>query len=87
MRTVLSRGRWGKKDVKVQTKETLENIDRVLAEIGSDKSKVLMATIYLKDISYYNEMNEVWDSWIAEGHYPGQEPVLKSPHLLKEICL
>ena len=47
----------GKKDVKVQTKETLENIDRVLAEIGSDKSKVLMATIYLKDISYYDEMN------------------------------
>ena len=80
----------GKKDVKVQTKETLENIDRVLAEIGSDKSKVLMAKNYLKDISYYDEMNEVWDSWIAEGHYPARacvEAALAERDLLVEIVV
>lgn len=83
-------GNEGEKDVKVQTRETLENIDRVLAEIGSDKTKVLMATIYLKDISYYAEMNEVWDEWIAEGHYPARacvEAALAERELLVEIVV
>ena len=40
-------------EVQTQTKEALANIERILKDIGSDKSKILMATIYLKDISYY----------------------------------
>ena len=49
-----------------------------------------MATIYLKDISYYDEMNEVWDSWIAEGHYPARacvEAALAERDLLVEIVV
>ena len=79
-----------KKDVKTQTREALENVDRILKEIGSDKSKVLMATIYLKDISYYDEMNEVWDSWIVKEHYPSRacvEAHMAERELLVEIVI
>ena len=78
------------KDIKVQTKETLENIDRVLADIGIDKSKILMAAIYLKDIAYYDEMNEIWDSWIVKDKYPARacvEAKLAEKDLLVEIVV
>lgn len=78
------------KDIKVQTKETLENIDRVLFEIGSNKSKILMATIYMKDIAFYDEMNEIWDSWIVKGNYPSRacvEAKLAEKDLLIEIVI
>lgn len=83
-------GNEAEKDVKQQTEETLANIDRVLKEIGTDKTKVLMATIYLKDIKDYAAMNEVWDKWIAEGHYPARacvEAALAEEELLVEIVV
>ena len=49
-----------------------------------------MATIYLKDIKDYAAMNEVWDKWIAEGHYPARacvEAALAEEELLVEIVV
>lgn len=83
-------GNENKKDVQTQTKEALANIERVLKDIGSDKTKILSATIYLKDISYFDEMNEVWDSWILEGHAPARacvEAALAEKDLLVEIVI
>jgi enamine deaminase RidA (YjgF/YER057c/UK114 family) len=59
-------------DVAGQTGQILTRIDELLAEVGSDKTKILMATIWLTDISTFAEMNEVWDAWVPEGAAPAR---------------
>ncbi len=63
------------KSVLEQTKEVLAEIDRILAEAGSDKSKLLKANIWLTDMSTFAQMNEAWDGWVAEGHTPARATV------------
>jgi enamine deaminase RidA (YjgF/YER057c/UK114 family) len=53
-----------------QTKDVLDRIDKLLAEAGTDKSKVLSATIWLADMSKFDEMNAVWDAWVSPGNTP-----------------
>lgn len=54
-------------DIKGQTRQTLEIIDRLLADAGTDKSQIMSVTIYLKDIENdYAAMNEIWDAWVAD---------------------
>ena len=54
-------------DIKGQTWQTLEIIDRLLADAGTDKSQIMSVTIYLKDIENdYAAMNEIWDAWVAD---------------------
>ena len=53
-----------------QTKDILATIDGLLAEAGSDRSKLLTATIWLSDIRYFDEMNAIWDAWVAPGNTP-----------------
>ncbi len=55
-----------------QTADILQAIDSLLAEAGSDKSKILSATIWLSDIRGFQEMNEVWDAWVPEGNAPAR---------------
>jgi len=57
-------------DVAGQTKQILQQIDGLLAESGSDKTKILMATIWLSDIDTFDQMNGEWDAWVPEGHTP-----------------
>ncbi|HZW47875.1 MAG TPA: RidA family protein, partial [Microvirga sp.] len=47
-------------------------IEQSLNEIGSDKSKLLQATIWLTDMAFYDEMNAVWDGWVVPGHTPAR---------------
>ena len=58
-----------------QTREVLEAIDRLLAEAGTDKTKILFATVYLADISTFAEMNSVWDAWVSRDHPPARAKV------------
>jgi enamine deaminase RidA (YjgF/YER057c/UK114 family) len=51
-------------DVIQQTHDTLAKIDRYLAVAGSDRSKLLTAVIWLRDIADFDRMNAVWDGWI-----------------------
>ena len=54
-------------DIKAQTQETLDNIDRLLADAGTDKTHILSVIIFLKDIEQdYAAMNEVWDAWCSD---------------------
>ncbi len=54
-------------DIKGQTRQTLDIIDRLLADAGTDKSQIMSVTIYLKDIENdYAAMNEIWDAWVAD---------------------
>ena len=73
-----------------QTKEVLSIIDGHLAKAGSDKSKLLTATIYLTDMSTFAEMNAVWDGWVSAGNTPARATVeakLASPDYLVEIMV
>jgi len=72
-----------------QTTEILAAIDRLLAEAGSDKTKILSATIYLADIATFAQMNAVWDAWVAAGHAPARATVearLAAPAYTVEIA-
>ena len=62
-------------DIRQQTRETLASIDRLLAEAGTDKSKILSVTIYLKDMADYAGMNAEWDAWVVPGATPARAAV------------
>jgi enamine deaminase RidA (YjgF/YER057c/UK114 family) len=65
----------GGKSVTEQTKDILQLIDGLLAEAGSNKSKLLTATIWLADIATFDEMNAVWDAWVSPGNTPARATV------------
>jgi enamine deaminase RidA (YjgF/YER057c/UK114 family) len=76
--------------VKAQTEAVLAKIDGLLAAVGSDKSKLLAATIYLADIRGFDEMNAVWDAWVSAGNTPARATVearLANPKYLVEISV
>ena len=57
-------------DIAVQTHSLLTSVERLLAQAGSDKSNLLMVTVYLADLADYDGMNAVWDAWLPEGCAP-----------------
>jgi enamine deaminase RidA (YjgF/YER057c/UK114 family) len=62
-------------DITTQTHQVLANIDRLLGEVGSDKTKILSATVYLADMASYAAMNAVWESWVIAGQTPARATV------------
>ena len=78
------------KDIKGQTKEIVDEIDRLLAKCGSSKSKVLTATIWVTDIRNRAPMNEVWTEWVDKKNLPARacvEAKLADPRALVEIMV
>ncbi|MFZ3204793.1 MAG: RidA family protein [Pseudomonas sp.] len=76
--------------IEEQTRTMLAKVDTLLASVGSDRQQILSATIYLKDMSLFAEMNSVWDSWVPSGFAPARacvEAALASPELLVEISV
>lgn len=79
-----------KKDVKGQTKEIVDEIDRLLAQCGSSKSKVLQCHIWVTDIRNRAPMNEVWTEWVDKENLPARacvEAKLADPNALVEIMV
>jgi len=77
-------------DIKEQTRTTLEKIDKLLEEAGSDREHILTTTIYLRDIKDFAAMNEVWDAWVPEGYAPARacvEARIARPELLVEMIV
>ena len=62
-------------DISGQTRQVLAAIDALLERAGSDKTKILMAQIYLSDVRDFAAMNAVWDSWVVAGHTPPRATV------------
>lgn len=62
-------------DISAQTREVLGHVDRLLAEAGSSKHRILMCQIFLRDIADIEAMNAVWDSWVSEGNAPPRATV------------
>jgi enamine deaminase RidA (YjgF/YER057c/UK114 family) len=79
------------KSVREQTKDILTSIDALLAEAGTDKTKLLSTTIWLTDMATFGEMNAVWDSWVAPGATPARatvvSPKLAAPEFAIEIAV
>jgi len=78
-------------DIKGQTQQVLAKVDENLAKAGTDKTKLLAAQIWLKDIERdFSGMNEVWDAWVPTGGAPTRatgESKLARGDLLIEIII
>lgn len=80
----------GDTDIRGQTEDVLAQVEQRLQEAGSDKSRILRAQIYLKNIADIGQMNEVWDAWVVPGAAPPRATVqapLADPGWLIEIVV
>lgn len=78
------------KSVTEQTTEILGIIDKLLAAVGSEKSKLLQAQIYLTDIGTFAEMNKVWEGWVSPGQTPARATIeckLAAPQYNVEVMV
>jgi enamine deaminase RidA (YjgF/YER057c/UK114 family) len=78
-------------DIKDQTKQTLDRIDRLLDKAGTSKSKLLSAQVWLKDMAHFADHNSVWNAWVDAKNPPVRMCVQSSqlwrPGLLVEIMV
>jgi enamine deaminase RidA (YjgF/YER057c/UK114 family) len=77
-------------DMTGQTKNVLAQIDALLEQAGSDKSRILMCQIFISDFNNFTAMNQVWDSWVTQGSTPLRATVqaaLANPAWLIEIVI
>ncbi|RJL08940.1 RidA family protein [Paracoccus siganidrum] len=73
-----------------QTRAVLAQVDRLLAEAGTDKTRIVSAQIWMADMADFAQMNAVWDEWVAEGHAPARatgEAKLATPDYKVEIIV
>ncbi|WP_318490689.1 RidA family protein [Photobacterium leiognathi] len=78
------------KGITEQTQTMLDKVEALLLQAGSDKEHMLSATIYIKDMSMFAEMNAVWDNWVPQGHAPARacvEASMARDSLLVEISV
>ena len=77
-------------NITAQTNNLLSSIENLLAQAGSDKTRLLMVTIYLADMADYDAMNAVWDDWLPMGSAPTRACVqarLANPKFRIEMAL
>ena len=77
-----------KQDITSQVKQVLAQIDSLLTEVGSDKTKILSATIFLPSMADFPALNAVWETWVPAGHCPARATVeakLAGPEYKVEI--
>jgi enamine deaminase RidA (YjgF/YER057c/UK114 family) len=77
-------------DIVGQTREVLGHVDRLLAEAGSDKSRIISTQIYITDMANFPAMNTVWEAWVVPGQTPPRATVeakLADPAGLVEIVV
>ena len=73
-----------------QTQEILDKVDSLLEQTGSDKTRILSATIWMASMDDFADMNAVWDAWVPEGHAPARatgESALATPKHLVEVII
>lgn len=59
-------------DAATQTREVLASVEALLQKAGSDKSRLLLVTLYLRDMADYDAVNAVWDAWLPPGTAPAR---------------
>lgn len=76
--------------IRGQTQQVLDAIDALLERAGTDKTKILRAEIFLKDLVDFGAMNEVWEAWAPDGNAPPRATLqasLANPSWLIEIVV
>ena len=77
-------------DITQQTEQALSKVEDMLRQAGTDKSKLLNATIWLRTMDDYDGMNTVWDKWVVPGSTPARccgKVELADPALRVEIMV
>jgi enamine deaminase RidA (YjgF/YER057c/UK114 family) len=77
-------------DIKGQTKQILDKIDGYLKQAGTDKSKLLKANLWIKDMAMFADMNSVWNAWVDPENPPVRACVradMARPEILVEIMV
>lgn len=77
-------------DMAGQTEQVLAIIDGLLEQAGTNKSRILMAQIFIANMAEFDEMNKAWDAWVAEGNAPPRATVesrLANPDFKVEIVV
>jgi enamine deaminase RidA (YjgF/YER057c/UK114 family) len=74
-----------------QTRQVLRKVDRLLTELGSDRSKVVMATAYITDMDAKDQMNEAWLEFFPGEHLPARATIgvasLGEGILIEVVCV
>ncbi|KQY14027.1 RidA family protein [Rhizobium sp. Root482] len=77
-------------DIAEQTRDTLAKIDDLLRRAGTDKSRLLTAQIWLRDMADFAGMNEIWDAWVTAGDPPTRccgQVLMADPDMRVEIVV
>ncbi|MCA0997139.1 RidA family protein [Alloyangia pacifica] len=77
-------------DVTEQSRDALASVEKLLAEVGSDKSRILSTTVWLADMADFAAMNAVWDAWVDPANPPARacgEAKLATPDYLVEFLV
>ena len=80
----------GGESITRQTQDILAEVDNLLSEAGTDKSKLVSATIWLTSMDDFAEMNGIWDAWVVLGKTPARafvESKLAAPQFNVEIAV
>jgi len=76
--------------IREQARQAFANVDRMLATVGSDKSRILSVTIWLKSIADVKVFNEEWDAWVDQENPPARccgEVTMAQPDILVELIV
>jgi enamine deaminase RidA (YjgF/YER057c/UK114 family) len=77
-------------DIAGQTEQVLATIDHLLQQAGTNKSRILMAQIFVANMAEFDGMNEAWDAWVADGNAPPRATIearLANPNYKVEIVV
>ncbi len=77
-------------DIKGQTRQILVKIDDYLRQAGTTKSNLLTASLWIKDMALFADMNSVWNEWVDPSNPPARACVhadLARPQVLVEIMV
>ncbi|MCC2595130.1 RidA family protein [Pusillimonas sp. MFBS29] len=77
-------------NIEGQTAQVLATIDKLLETAGTDKSRILMAQIFVANMAEFPGMNKAWDAWVADGNAPPRATVearLANPDFKVEIVV
>ena len=78
-------------DVKDQTRQVLAQIDHLLAQAGTDKSKLISAQVWLTDMAHFADHNDAWNEWVDPEAPPVRACLLSQqlwrPGMLVEIMV
>ena len=77
-------------DITEQSKSALAEVDRLLAAVGSGKSRILSTTVWVADMALFADMNAVWDAWVDPANPPARatgEAKLATPDYLVEFIV